>query len=104
MSCPCDVPAFRLHMLFKQLSPGWLIPTRSLSPMNRAAALADDDIAMVVGGDDDVAPERFSQAFAAAARRAGARVALQVLPGKSHNILLEPPVLAALGRLQDGQP
>ena len=101
VSCPCDLGPFRRHMLFKQMNPVWLLPTHSLSPMDRTGALAGDQIAMVVGGADDVAPIQLTERFATAASQAHAKVSVQILPGRPHDILLEPAVLDALRRFQD---
>ena len=87
-------------MLLKQMSPAWLLPTKSISPMSKTKALAGDPILMLVGGADDVAPVRLTETFAAAARQANARVTVQILPGQSHDILMEPAVLDALRRFQ----
>jgi pimeloyl-ACP methyl ester carboxylesterase len=56
-------------------------------------------VRMLVGGDDPVAPPELSQRYAAALRREGDHVALTIVPGLKHNILLEPVVLDALNAL-----
>jgi pimeloyl-ACP methyl ester carboxylesterase len=101
VGCPCDLDGWRLYMARKQLSPLWLLPVASLSPLKDAARLSPASrILLLVGEKDDVAPARFSNAFALAARRTGAEVQVQVLPGLGHNILLQPAVLDALTRFQ----
>jgi len=102
VSCPCDVPAWRRHMARQQLSPIWLAPVRSLSPRAGAGMLSRGaELLLIVGELDDVAPVRFSDEFADAARRAKARVRVEIAPGVGHNILLEPAVMTALKALED---
>ncbi|HKW75951.1 MAG TPA: alpha/beta fold hydrolase [Terriglobales bacterium] len=97
VSCPCDVPAWRKHMLEVQKSPIWLEPVKSLSPLNLAEKIPRTvRVRMLVGADDPVAPPEFSRRYAEALRKHGDDVSLTVLPGLKHNILLQPPVMEAL--------
>lgn len=97
VSCPCDLPSFRHHMARIQWSPFWLLPVDSMSPL----ALVDfvhktTVLRMLVGSDDEVTPLRFTQAYADAFKARGGDVSIDVLQGRPHDILLEPPVFAAL--------
>ena len=104
VSCPCDVSAWRKHMLNLQKNPIWLAPVHSLSPMDLAGKVPRTiRIRMLVGGDDPVAPPELSQRYAEALRREGDDIKLTVVPGLKHTMLLEPVVLEALKTLvQDG--
>ncbi len=104
VSCPCDVTAWRKHMLNLKKNPIWLAPVHSLSPMDLAGKVPRSvRVRMLVGGDDPVAPPELSQRYAEALRRQGDDVRLSIVPGLKHNILLEPVVLQALKALvQDG--
>lgn len=100
VSCPCDVPAWRKHMLEVQKTPIWMEPVKSLSPLDLAAQIPRTvRVRMLVGGDDPVAPPELSRRYAAALHKHGDDVKLTVLPGLKHNILLEPPVMNALKEL-----
>ena len=100
VSCPCDVAAWRKHMLEVQKDPIWLAPVKSLSPIDLAGkVLRTVRVRMLVGGDDPVAPPELSRRYAEALRRQGGDVSLTILPGLKHNILLEPVVLDALKAL-----
>jgi pimeloyl-ACP methyl ester carboxylesterase len=103
VSCPCDVPAWRQHMLRVQKSPIWLEPVKSLSPLDLAGRVPSTvRVRMLVGSDDPVAPPEFSQRYADALRKHGDDVNLTVLPGLKHNILLEPQVMEALKKIVEG--
>jgi len=100
VSCPCDLGAWRRHMLVQQKNPVWLLPVHSLSPADLAPRLAPSArIALLVGAEDEVAPPALDRAFLAAARRSNARVTLTVVPGVGHEMLLDPVVISALGAL-----
>jgi pimeloyl-ACP methyl ester carboxylesterase len=97
VSCPCDVPAWRQHMLRMQKNPIWLLPVKSLSPLDLVEKVPRCvRIRMLVGSEDPVAPPEFSQRYADALKKQGDDVSLKILPGLKHNILLEPQVMEAL--------
>ena len=100
VSCPCDVERWRAHMLSTTKFTGFQGKIATLSPITVVGGIPPDTrVTMLVGADDDVTPPPISQAYRDAAVRAGKRVALQVLPGEGHEILLIPAVLAALDSL-----
>ena len=100
VSCPCDVPVWRKHMLELQKNPIWLAPVKSLSPMDLLDKIPHSvRVRMLVGGDDPVAPPQLSRRYADALRRQGDDVSLTIVPGLKHNMLLEPPVFDALKAL-----
>lgn len=100
VSCPCDLPRWRAFMQGKMPLAAFDRPVASLDPLHLAPRLSRRlALSMVVGAADDTAPPALSKAYAAAARRSGVATDLQILPGKSHEILGEPDVLAALQAL-----
>ena len=102
VSCPCDLGAWRRHMFLSQFNPAWLLPVRSLSPLERARRLPHDlRLRIVVGEGDRITPPRLSAAFASVAIAAGLHPALLALPGIGHNALLDPRVLRQLAVLQN---
>ena len=104
VSCPCDVPAWRRHMLAMQADPIWLVPVTSLSPLDLASKVSHSvRVRMLAGGDDPVAPPELSKRYAEALRKQGDDITLTVLPRLKHNILLEPAVLDVLKTLVDAK-
>lgn len=106
VSCPCDVPAWRHHMVKEQfshigpLSLLFLLPVKSLSPLDLAAKVPiDTRVRMVVGSEDPTAPAKFTQEYAEALRKRGIDVTVTLASGLGHNILLEPVVLEQLNKL-----
>jgi pimeloyl-ACP methyl ester carboxylesterase len=97
VSCPCDVPAWRAHMLRTTHAPVFKGKIATLSPASLISRLPQQArIRLIVGEQDDVAPPALTQDYAAAARKRGLEVEVQTLPGEGHNILLRPAVLEAL--------
>jgi pimeloyl-ACP methyl ester carboxylesterase len=106
VSCVCDVPAWRKHMVkyeFREVGPFsllFLAPVRSLSPVDLAPRVPPSTrVRMVVGGEDPVAPPYLTQGYAAALRGHGVDAAVTIAPGLGHEILLEPVVLKQLQNL-----
>jgi predicted esterase len=103
VSCPCDVPAWRAYM--KSQRPAsqasiWEGPVPSLSPVALAAAVSPATrVRLVVGAADDVAPPRFSEEYRDALSQHGIDVALEIEPGLTHDMLLEPVVMRQLEQL-----
>lgn len=103
VSCPCDVPVWRRHMLAMQKNPIWLVPVHSLSPMDLVGKVSHSvRVRMLVGSDDPVAPPELSRRYAEALVKQGQDVTLTLLPRLKHSILLEPAVLDTLKTLVDG--
>lgn len=100
VSCPCDLVAWRRHMLKMQMNPIWLEPVKSLSPIDLAGQVRRTAIVrMLVGAEDPVAPPELTQDYASALRKHGDDVTVTVVPGFKHDILLEPFTLDALQSL-----
>jgi pimeloyl-ACP methyl ester carboxylesterase len=106
ISCPCNVPAWRSHMMktyFRSYGPLALVfslPTDSLSPLDLANGLSPRlPVRMIVGENDTVAPARFTREYAESLRRHGTNVTVTVTPGLGHDIFLKPFVFEDLERL-----
>ena len=97
VGCGCDPSAWRARRRAETGNSFFDGPTRSLLPLEAADAVAPGAIVrMVVGEDDDVAPAAYSQSYAAALRKRGIDVSVDVVPGLGHNILFAAPVLKAV--------
>jgi predicted esterase len=99
-SCPCDLPAWRAYMKSVHPTPLWDEPVESLSPVDFATRVPRrDEIVLMVGGEDATAPPRFTQAYADALRKGGVRAEVDILPGRDHEVLLDPAVVQRLQRM-----
>jgi pimeloyl-ACP methyl ester carboxylesterase len=100
VSCPCDVPTFRHHMFWTHPNPYWFYPNTSLSPLD---GIKDIDprtqIRMIVGSNDPLALPAYTTAYADVARARHLDIQTIFLPGKEHEIFLEPQVLQELQKL-----
>jgi len=101
VSCPCDLAAWRKHMMrLENNNPIWSAPVKSLSPIELAdKILPSVRVRLLVGSKDPVAPVEISQRYADVLRRHGDDVTLTVAPGLGHDILLEPITLSVLTTL-----
>jgi predicted esterase len=100
VSCPCDLGPWRDHMKEVHPSPIWDLPISSFSPLDLTSKVdATVRVRMIVGADDHIAPPRFTQSYANSLLARGIDVQVTQLPGKDHDILLEPDVEEALDRL-----
>lgn len=95
--CPCDVVAWREHMLRKTQSAGFQGKIDTLSPIDQVTGLSDSvPVTMIVGTNDDVAPPGLSEHYRDAATKLGKRVRLVELAGKNHEIFFDGAVFAEL--------
>jgi pimeloyl-ACP methyl ester carboxylesterase len=106
VSCPCDLPVWRKHMMkyyFPKVGPFsllFLAPVKSLSPIDLAGKVPPSTrVRMVVGDRDPVAPPELTREYAELLRRHGVDAAVTIAPGLTHNILLEPVVFEQLKSL-----
>jgi hypothetical protein len=80
VSCPCDLAAWRSHMLKLQKNPVWLLPVRSLSPIETSETVSPTvHVRMLVGTKDDVAPPELTERYAAALRARGIDASLEAI-------------------------
>ena len=108
ISCPCNVWAWRTHMMKSYLWPYgpmalvFKLPTDSVSPLDLADRVSPRvTVRMLVGEHDDVAPPSLTREYEAALKRHGANVRVTVAPGLPHDILLEPVAFQELRELVD---
>jgi predicted esterase len=101
VSCPCNVPAFRMHMKeFTKVPDVWDVPVKSLSPHEGVAKVSKQIKVMVISGDkDEVALPRFSQEYYGLLQKQQVPVEFINIAGEGHEILLNEQVLAAIGRM-----
>lgn len=94
LSCPCDVPAFRLHMAKMQFSPFWLWPGDSESPLDTVANVKPGTrIFAITGEDDPITSAAYARAYTDAAVGRGLRAELTILQERGHEILNDDAVL-----------
>lgn len=95
VSCPCDLPVWRRHMLKKQwANPYWLFPVNSISPMDVARKISDNmEIQIIVGGNDDVTPPYINKEYADWLKSLNKKEQYFVVPNQGHEILLDETVL-----------
>lgn len=92
VSCPCDVPSWRLSRRGKN---NW---TSSQSPQDYVKGISSKSrVILVVGAKDSNTKPRFSEAYVAAAKAAGKKTSLVLISGGSHTwSTLEPTVTKIL--------
>lgn len=89
VSCPCDVTAWRAHMLEKTKYDGFKGKISTLSPIDLVGGVSKKaDIVMMVGEQDDVAPPALSEAYRAAVAARGGHIRLARVPEQEHNIFM----------------
>ncbi|MHA6720557.1 alpha/beta fold hydrolase [Sphingomonas sp. RS6] len=102
VSCPCALPEWRRGMQ-KRLGGGWGQPVASLDPLKTAGGVLPGlRTALVVGTGDRVTPPALSRAYAEALALRGIATDLRFVPGKGHDLLNDPEVLAATVKLAQG--
>ncbi len=94
VGCPCDVPAFRKHMARAQWDPMWLLPVKSLSPIDTLDQMQKGIIITAISGaDDPVALPEYARAYIDKAKSRGLDATMITLPGEGHEILLNQRVI-----------
>lgn len=99
VACPCALPEWRAHI---QSQAGALPAATSagLDPLKTAGGISPElRAAVLVGADDLVTPVKFSRAYAEALTLRGIATDYRIVPGKGHQLLEDPEVLAATERL-----
>jgi dipeptidyl aminopeptidase/acylaminoacyl peptidase len=92
--CPCDVPAFRLHMAREQWNPLWLLPVNSLSPFQTLEQTRSSaSLTTVSGSRDPITLPEFARRYVARAKQLGIPADMVVLPNRGHEILNDPALL-----------
>jgi pimeloyl-ACP methyl ester carboxylesterase len=94
VGCPCDIDPFRRHMARLQWSPLWLLPVRSLSPLDTVSQMSTGtEVTAISGANDPLTLPQYAQDYVAKARSQGITASMVVIPGKGHEILLDPAVI-----------
>jgi len=94
VGCPCDVPAFRLHMARAQWNALWLIPVNGVSPIETLERMRrGPSVTAISGSRDRVTLPEYSEQFVSRARQLGIPADMIVLPDRGHEILNDPAVL-----------
>lgn len=101
VSCPCDLVAWRQHMMRMQNNnPIWSAPIGGLSPQSLAGRVSPlVNVVVLVGAKDDVAPPSMSSTYAETLKKRVDHVTLTIAPELGHEILLEPVTYEALKTL-----
>ncbi|RYY42305.1 MAG: hypothetical protein EOP59_10320 [Sphingomonadales bacterium] len=98
VGCPCTLPEWRKLMK-------WSGKVASLDPLQTAGGILPGlRAAVLVGADDAVTPVKFSRAYAEALTLRGIATDYRIVPGKGHDLLDDPEVLAATQRLAASLP
>ena len=98
VGCPCTLPEWRKLMK-------WSGEVASLDPLKTAGGtLPGLRAAILVGSNDTVTPVKFSRAYAEALTLRGIATDYRIVPGKGHDLLDDPEVLAAIQRLAAALP
>ena len=98
VGCPCTLPEWRKLMK-------WDGQVASLDPLQIAGGIRPGlRAAVLVGADDKITPVKFSRAYAEALTLRGIATDYRIVPGKGHDLLDDPEVLAATQRLAASLP
>jgi pimeloyl-ACP methyl ester carboxylesterase len=98
VGCPCTLPEWRKLM-------EWNGEVASLDPLKTAGGILPGlRAAVLVGSEDAETPVKFSRAYAEALTLRGIATDYRIVPGKGHNLLDDPEVLAATQRLAAALP
>jgi pimeloyl-ACP methyl ester carboxylesterase len=99
VGCPCDLTSFREHMWESQHGPLWLLPVKSLSPIETLSRMKPGvTITALSGANDPIAPPQDVVAYVAKAASEGVSATMVMLPGKGHEIFDEPQVVSAIAQ------
>ncbi|WP_227698487.1 alpha/beta fold hydrolase [Sphingomonas hengshuiensis] len=105
VGCPCTLPEWRRYMQRQAPGQPWAATVASMDPLKTAGGLLPTlRAAVLVGADDKVTPVPFSRAYAEALTLRGIATDYRIIPGKGHDLLGDPEVLAATQRLAAALP
>ena len=101
VSCPCgSVEEWRKNMLQLTGIPVFKGEIHTLSPIEQVKDISDHvAITLMVGTQDKVAPQKFSEQYLATASKLGKNVKLIKLKGRPHNTFLYRAVFAEVGAM-----
>ncbi|WP_192813032.1 alpha/beta hydrolase [Sphingomonas sp. HT-1] len=105
VGCPCALPEWRKGMQKQRQGAAWATPVASLDPLKTAGGVMPGlRAAVLVGLDDKITPPALSRAYAEALALRGIATDLRIVPGRGHDLLNDPEVLAATVRLAAALP
>ena len=105
VGCPCALPEWRKGMQKQRHGAAWATPVASLDPLKTAGGVMPGlRAAVLVGLNDKVTPPALSRAYAEALALRGIATDLRIVPGRGHDLLNDPEVLAATTRLAAALP
>ncbi|WP_245824691.1 alpha/beta hydrolase [Sphingomonas azotifigens] len=105
VGCPCALPEWRKGMQKQRHGAAWAAPVASLDPLKTAGGVMPGlRAAVLVGADDKITPPALSRAYAEALALRGIATDLRIVPGRGHDLLNDPEVLAATTRLATALP
>jgi pimeloyl-ACP methyl ester carboxylesterase len=105
VGCPCALPEWRKGMQKQRHGAAWATPVASLDPLKTAGGVMPGmRAAVLVGLDDKITPPALSRAYAEALALRGIATDLRIVPGRGHDLLNDPEVLAATTRLATALP
>lgn len=105
VGCPCALPEWRKGMQKQRHGAAWATPVASLDPLKTAGGVMPSlRAAVLVGLNDKVTPPALSRAYAEALALRGIATDLRIVPGRGHDLLNDPEVLAATTRLAAALP
>jgi dipeptidyl aminopeptidase/acylaminoacyl peptidase len=91
---------WRKHMKTLYAFPQWDLPVSSVSPLDTVRQVSTSArVRLLVGDKDQTAVPESSRNYADALKRRGVDAEVTILPGRDHEILLDPAVIEALRRL-----
>lgn len=100
VACPCALPEWRRYMQKRVPGARWDAAVQSLDPLKTAGGIVQPmRAAVLVGSEDEVTPVKFSRAYAEALTLRGIATDYRIVPGKGHDLLGDPEVLAATRRM-----
>ena len=103
VGCPCTLGEWRERV--KQRTPGQGLGHESLDPLQTAGGILPSlRAAVLVGADDTITPVAVSRTYAEALALRGIATDYRILPGRGHDLLDDPEVLAATERLAAAMP
>lgn len=105
VGCPCALPEWRKGMQRQRHGAAWATPVASLDPLKTAGGVMPGlRAAILVGADDKITPPPLSRSYAEALALRGIATDLHIVPGRGHDLLNDPEVLAATTRLAASLP
>jgi predicted esterase len=99
VGCPCNVPDFRRHMARLQWDAIWLLPVRSLSPLQTLDRMQKGtEVTTISGANDPIALPEYAQAYVSKAAAHGIAASMIFVTNQGHEILNDPAVIEQVAK------